>query len=64
MLQFFLGGSKSQRTSKSYYWFKNDGNFGEIGGFFLLDKVVKLVEGLLSTGPTPSSFNIIKHVNS
>ena len=41
----FLGESKSQRTSKLHYWFKSYGDFGEIGGFFLLDKVVKLVGG-------------------
>ena len=25
----FLGDSKSQRTSKSHYWFKRDGDFAE-----------------------------------
>ena len=41
----FLGDSKSQRTSKSHYWFKSYGNFAEKSEFFLLDKVVKLVGG-------------------
>ena len=55
----FLTDSKFQRTSKSHYWFKSYGNFAEKKCFFLLHTVVKLaVEGLLSTGPTPSSFTV------
>ena len=43
-MQFF-GDSKSRRTLKSHYWFKSDGNFAEKIEFFLLDKVVELVDG-------------------
>jgi hypothetical protein len=51
-----LGDSKSLRTSKLHYWLKSYGNFTAwmdfsywtklcMDGFFLLDKVVKLVGG-------------------
>ena len=41
----FVGDSKSQRTSKSHYWFRSFDNFAKKSEFFLLDKVVKLVGG-------------------
>ena len=49
MLQF-LGDSKSQRASKSHFWFKSYGDFAE-----WVDFAASAVEGLLLTWPTPSS---------
>ena len=51
-IEFFLGVSKSQRTSNSYYWFKSYGDFAEWE-----DKVVKLVGGgSVINGRSQSSF--------
>ena len=40
-----FGDFKSWRTSQSHYWFKSYSNFADQSEFFLLDKVVKLVDG-------------------
>ena len=54
-IDYFLGDSKSRRSSKSLYWFKSYAIL--LNGLILPIGGASAVEGLLSMGPTLSSLD-------